>query len=350
MIFSKRPDIDRFLADPVRQARAALVYGRDRGAVRERAEAAAARIVERPDDPFDVALLTESDLAEDPARLEGELTALSMAGGRRLVRLRLSTEKAQSDKLAAEALSAHADGRFNPDAFFLVEAGELRKDSPLRKAAEKSDAAATIPCYEDEAGDVARLVREGLTKDCVALTSDALELFVARLPRERGIARAEIERLALFIGPGEGRTLGPEELEEFLGVEPEASLSEAAVDAFGGRGAAAQAGIRRAFAEGESGPGAVRAAGLHLGRLRRAITLSKSGADMREAAKASGVFWKQEREFLRQARAWTLHELDGLQPDVLDADRICKQTGSPDVLIAERLLLSIAQRAKRLGL
>ena len=86
------------------------------------------------------------------------------------------------------------------------------------------------------------------------------------------------------------------------------------------------------------------------GVAHKLLTLARSGADMKEAAKSAGVFWKQEREFLRQARAWTLHELDRIQPDVLDADRACKQAGSPDALIAERLLLSIAGRARRLGL
>jgi DNA polymerase-3 subunit delta len=350
MILSKRPDVDRFLAAPGPQFRACLIYGKDRGSVRERADALARKVVERPDDPFDVALLTDTDLSDDPARLEGELQALSMMGGRRLVRLKLGSDKAALDKIAAEALKSHAEGALNPDAFFLIEAGALGRESGLRKAAEKADTAACIPVYEDETGDVARLVRESLAKDQVGLTADALETFVARLPRERGVARAEIERLALFLGPGSGRTAGPAELAEHLGVEPEASLFDAAVDAFGGRTAAAQAGLRRAFAEGEAGPMAVRAAGLHLAKLRRVHTLVQSGADMKEATKAAGVFWKQEREFLRQARAWTLRELDQVQPDVLDADRACKTSGSPDALIAERLLMSIAQRARRLGL
>jgi DNA polymerase-3 subunit delta len=90
--------------------------------------------------------------------------------------------------------------------------------------------------------------------------------------------------------------------------------------------------------------------GMHLGRLRRVLTLAKAGAGLAEAAKASGVFWRNEREFLRQARAWSLEHLDSLQPELLDADRACKQTGSPDGLIAERLALTIAGRARRLGL
>ncbi|HEY3812136.1 MAG TPA: DNA polymerase III subunit delta [Caulobacteraceae bacterium] len=350
MILSKRPEIERFLASPQPGIRAVLLYGRDRGVVRERADGLAAKIAKVPDDPFDVALVTDTDVSEDSARLEGELKALSMTGGRRLVRLRMTTEKASIDKLAAEALGEHAAGEFNPDAFFLIEAGGLGRESTLRKTAEKAAGAACIPCYEDEPGDVARLVREGLAKDKLSLNSEALDLFVSRLPHERGVVRAEIERLALFLGPGSARTVGPEELEPYLGVEPEASLSDAAADAFGGRGKNAQAGLRRAFGEGEAGAAAVRATGMHLGKLRRALTLAKSGADMKEAAKAAGVFWKQEREFLRQVRAWSLQDLDLVQPDVLNADRACKTAGSQDLLIAERLLLSIAQRGRRLGL
>jgi DNA polymerase-3 subunit delta len=350
MILSKRPDIERFLGKPDAGVRAALIYGRDLGVVRDRGRQLAAKIVPNPDDPFDVAILTEQDLADDGGRLEGELAAQSLMGGRRLVRLRLTAEKPAQDKLAAEALERHAAGELNPDAFFLIEAGNLDRSSALRKAGEKAGACATIPCYEDEPGDVARLVRELLAKDNVSLNNDALQLFIARLPKERGVARQEIERLALYLGPGSGTTATPADLEPFLGVEPESSLLDAAADAFGGKLADAQAGLRRAAQEGETGPAAVRALGMHLGKLRRTLTLIKAGAGPQEAAKASGVFWKQEREFLRQIRAWNLDELDRIQPQILDADRACKTAGSPDRLIAERLALTVAGRAKRLGL
>lgn len=348
MELKRRPDVERFLKTPDKAVRAALIYGPDAGVVRERATQLAASVTERPDDPFDVALMTDADLDAGGASLEGELSAQSMMGGRRLVRLRLTAEKLE--KAVAEALTAHAGGGFNPDAFFLVEAGALTKRSALRGAAEKAAQAVAIPCYEDEPGDVARLVREALAKDGVGLANEALAAFVARLPKERGVARQEIERLALYLGPGSGRTAGPTDLEDFLGVEPEASLADAAADAFGGRLAEAQAGLRRAAQEGEAGPAAVRAIGMHLGRLRRTLTLVQNGAGAQEAAKASGVFWKNEREFLRQVRAWSLADLDVVQPEVLAADRACKSAGAPDHLIAERLALAIAGRAKRLGL
>jgi DNA polymerase-3 subunit delta len=348
VIISKRPDVERFLKGPDAGVRAALIYGRDRGGVRERADKLAKVVTANPDDPFDTALLNDDELGD--GRLEGELAAISMMGGRRLVRVRFTGEKAAPDKTAAEALTAHAEGKLNPDAFLLIEAGALGRDSALRKVAEKVAACATIPCYDDEPGDVARLVRESLAADRVGLDSQALELFVSRLPRERGVARQEMERLALWLGPGSGRIATPADLEDFLGVEPEASLTDAAADAFGGKLAAAQAGLRRAAAEGEGGPAAVRAMGMHLARLRRILTLAGNGASLAEAAKASGVFWKNEREMMRQARAWTLEHLLALHPEVLAADMACKTAGAPDDLLAERLALTIAGRARRLGL
>ena len=69
-----------------------------------------------------------------------------------------------------------------------------------------------------------------------------------------------------------------------------------------------------------------------------------------EAAKAAGVFWKQEAEMLRQARAWRLEALDEVLDSINTADVATKTTGLPYQLIAERLLLEIAGRARRLGL
>ncbi len=62
------------------------------------------------------------------------------------------------------------------------------------------------------------------------------------------------------------------------------------------------------------------------------------------------IFWKNEREFQRQARTWTLAEIDRMEAEVTAAERACRQTGAPDDLIGERLALGIASRARRLGL
>ena len=350
MILAKRPEVDRFLKSPDGHIRAAVIHGKDRSGVTERALTLYKAITPDLNDPFNVTFLTEADIDGDAVKLEEALTALSMIGGRRLVRIRLSDGKPSVDKAIAAALTIHADGGYNPDAMLVIEAGALGRESALRKAAEKSPGAVGIACYEDEVGDVARMTREALGADKVGLTGDALDRFVARLPRERGLMRQEIERLVLYIGPGSGRTIDVPELEEHLGVEPDASLSDAALQAFGGRPGPAQSGLRRALAEGESAVMAVRMAAIHLGKLRRINVLQAAGAGAKEAAKSAGVFWKQEAEILRQARAWRLELLDEVQDSVNTADIATKTTGLPEALIAERLLLEISARAKRMGL
>ena len=350
MILSKRPEVDRFLKSPDPAVRAAVIHGKDRSGVSERATQLSKAITPDLNDPFNVTFLTEVDIDSDGIKLEEALTALSMIGGRRLVRVRLSDGKAAVDKALAAALTIHAEGGYNPDAMLVIEAGALGRESALRKAAEKASGAVGIACYEDEVGDVARMTREALAADKVGLTGDALDRFVARLPRERGLMRQEIERLALYIGPGSGRTIDIAELDEHLGVEPDASLSDAALQAFGGRAAPAQSGLRRALAEGESAVMAVRMASIHLGKLRRINILQQNGAGAKEAAKAAGVFWKQEAEMLRQARSWRLEALDEVQDSVNTADVATKTTGMPEQLIAERLLLEISARARRMGL
>jgi DNA polymerase III subunit delta len=349
VLLNRRADLEKFLAAPG-AARAAVVHGRDHGVVRERAEMLARAATERPDDPFDVAVLTDSDILSEEGRLEGELMAVSMLGGRRLVRLRLGGDSVAVERIAGEALARHLAGELNPEAFLLVEAGQLRNDSPLVRGGKDSPLCGVIPCYEDEPGELARMARAALTKEGLALAADALEVFVGRLPHDRGVARQEIERLILFLGPGRAGQASLADLGPFFGVEPEASLGEAALHAFGGRLAAAQSQLRLAQQEGEGGVAAVRALALHLGRLRKVAIARAGGANPQAAVKSAGIFWKNEREVLRQANAWTLAQLAGPQADILAAEMACKRGGSPDRLLSERLAFSIAHQARRLGL
>jgi DNA polymerase-3 subunit delta len=348
MNLNKPAEAQRFLAGPPADARACVIYGRDRSGVRERADGLARRIVPDLHDPFAVGLIGEGE-SDDLARIADELSAMSLIGGPRLVRLQLA-ERAPAERAAAEALKAHLAGAYNPDAFLLIEAGALGKDSGVRRAAEASKTAGSIPVYEDEPGDLTRLVREALAKDGVGLTSEAMTLFVARLPKERGVLRQELERLALYLGPNSGTIADPDLLADFLGGSAEASLSDAALDAAGARLRPAIDGLQRAAAEGEGGVAAVRVLGQHLGRLRRIRVAVDNGAAPQAAAKSAGVFWKAEREILRQHRAWTGPALDDAQAEVAAADRACKAAGAPDALLAERLYMRVATQARRLGL
>src|SRR5262249_8495560 len=84
----KSSEADRFIGRAPKDLAAALFFGPDQGMVRERAEALARTIVPDLSDAFRVAELSEQALNADGARLADEAAAISMLGGRRVVRVR----------------------------------------------------------------------------------------------------------------------------------------------------------------------------------------------------------------------------------------------------------------------
>jgi len=67
--------------------RAVLIYGRDEGLVRERADKIARQIVEDLRDAFQVATIEPDKLKSEPYLLADEAAAISMMGGRRVIRV-----------------------------------------------------------------------------------------------------------------------------------------------------------------------------------------------------------------------------------------------------------------------
>ena len=98
MILAKRPEIDRFLKTPDAHIRVALLHGKDRSGVQERAVILCKTVTPDLNDPFNVTSLTETDIDADPIKLEEALTALSMLGDRRLVRVRLGDPKSGTER------------------------------------------------------------------------------------------------------------------------------------------------------------------------------------------------------------------------------------------------------------
>ncbi|MGH7750454.1 MAG: DNA polymerase III subunit delta, partial [Candidatus Dormibacteria bacterium] len=255
MILKRVGEIERFLAAPPGELRACLIHGRDAGLVREYGARLTARIAADPANPFDVAIV-DSQSPRAGALLDEELSAVSMFGGRRLVRLPLSAESDGADFVTIVA--QHLAGDLNPDAVLIIQAGAMRAPTALARTLERSPHAAVLVCYSDEPAEVAQIVRKALAQDGLSLAADALHAFCARLPQDRGLVRQEIERLILFLGPDRPTPGTSADLEGFLGVEPEISLAAAALAAFGGRPGAALAGLARARRQGEGGVAALR--------------------------------------------------------------------------------------------
>ncbi len=160
-------EADRFVANPPRNLAAALFSAPDQGMVRERAERLLKTVVADLNDPFRVADLDDQTLSGDGARLFDEAAAISMLGGRRVVRVRGAGNGLA--KLFKSFLADHAG-----DALVVVEGGDLARGTGLRRVFEEDDSAAAIACYANSARDLPDVVRDALKKEGFAIAPDAV--------------------------------------------------------------------------------------------------------------------------------------------------------------------------------
>jgi DNA polymerase-3 subunit delta len=197
MVALRGKEIDAFLARPDPGRPIILLYGPDAGLVRERADALLASAVDDPNDPFSLVRLDGDELSAEPSRLVDEAMTVPLFGGRRAIRVRAGSRSFASgvDTLADLAVK---------DCRIVIVAGELRPESPLRKACERAKTAVAIGCYADDANQLARLIDGELRVSHLSIAPDARATLMALLGGDRQASRNELKKLALYAhGKGE---------------------------------------------------------------------------------------------------------------------------------------------------
>src|ERR1700748_259442 len=191
MVALRGKEIDAFLARPDAGRPIVLLYGPDAGLVRERADALIASAVDDPNDPFSLVKLDGDELAAEPSRLVDEALTVPLFGGRRAIRVRAGSRSFASgvDTLADTLLK---DGRI------VIEAGDLRAESPLRKACERAKTAVAIACYPDGERDLAKLIDDELRASNLSIAQDARGVLMSLLGGDRQASRNELRKLTLY--------------------------------------------------------------------------------------------------------------------------------------------------------
>jgi DNA polymerase-3 subunit delta len=335
----KARDAERFSAGPPAGVVAALLFGPDTGLVRERAVKLAKSAVPDLSDPFRVAELGEAVLAGDPARLWDEASALSMTGGRRVVRVRGADNG--DAKTFERFLTAPAG-----DALIVVEAGDLAKSSALRRVFEEAENAAAIGCYPDDEVMLESLVRSELKAAGLSIGADALAYAAGRLGSDRGVTRSELEKLVLY-AMGE-KTVTAAHIDAVMGDESELRV-DSALDAAGcGDFETLDRELSRLWAAGTSPVAVLRQAMAHF---LRVMTVRAEKDDGRDAAAAMKrlrppVHFSREGAFRQQVALWPVAKLEEASSHLYEAEALTKTTAVPSETVAARALLSVAAMAK----
>ena len=327
-----------FLKRPDEAVTVALIFGPDEGLVRERADMLTKAVLgDAGDDPFRLALLTADTIRKDPASLADEAAAMSLMGGRRVVRVR-----DVADGIAAALKHVLETGR-SGDALLVLEAGDLGKSSSLRKLCEAAANAAALPCYADGPREIAGLVRDTLQAQRIGIDDETVDYLVGNLGGDRGISRQEIEKLVLYAGAG-----GRIELTDAIASVGDSSaleLEDVIYDALDGRTATIDAALSRLFLEGQAPVTIVRALMRHVQRLHFCAAQVASGQPLDVVVRGlrPPIFFKYTDRFRRQAEQWPEARCERLLKRLTQAELDLKRTGYPDETLCRHLLIHIAR-------
>ena len=339
--------VEAFLKKPDPKIRGVVVYGNDDGLVAERALALAKTICEDLKDPFRVVDIAGDALKNDPARLADEFGALSLMGGRRVVRVRPAGEETTA---ALENLVEATAG----DALIVIEGGNLTPRSGLRTLAETEACLAALPCYMDNEAALEGLVESAARAQGLSVDPDALEWIVERLGGDRGQSRSEIDKLLLYKEGDGGKTVTLEDAIAVLGDTAAIGIDDVVAATFDGDLVALDRALDRVFAEGGNPVQLVRALQRHTDQLHL-VAGHAAGFDGKGGGNLEGAMFKARglprggpvrQRFERHVRSWPLARLSAALRRILDAEMECKSTGYPDEAIARRLCLALASSAR----
>jgi DNA polymerase III subunit delta len=351
MVALKGRAIKSFLAGRDKAVAAVLIYGPDGGLVRERSDALARFIVEDFKDPFNFIELTDADIKAEPGRIGDEAAALSFTGGERVVRLRTSGEA--SAKSVATFIKDLDAGHVLPNGIVLIEAGELPPRSGLRKAFEKAKRAAALPCYIDGPGDVREMAAAAANAEDLRFDEDALDLMVAILGEDRGLSRAEINKLIVYKGPKSLRsgpgTISLEDVRASLVSGLGDALDDSAGAAADGNPARLAAALHKAATAGVAPVSLLRALQRQFSRLKAASDNVERGESAASAMKKlrPPVFFAEQRAFEARLYKWRGAKLDKALRMLIDTEFEAKTTGAPQRELVERAALRLAIMAGR---
>jgi len=325
-----------FCEKPQGKTRIALIFGADPGLVSTSADTLAYNWLPKPD-PFNIIKLHDEDLKRDPQLLADELVARSLMGGERLVRVRV--DKDASSKYLLEILADVEKGTLTPEAFWIIEAGELNKTNKLRVGFEASESAVALQLYADDEATISDLVSKRLAAAGVAIEPPALGAFIADLPGDRRLALSELEKLELY-AVGLGRAVNVSDISQLASAEQPRGADDAADAAILGDAPGATLSINRYLDAGGNPISALRTLHFRMLRVSDAVS-SDAGTGQRLRPP---IYDKEWPGFSRAMRDWSALAIHRTFTRLYEAEKSCKQAGAPSDAIVKMLIHRIATR------
>ena len=313
--------------------RAVLLHGSDEGLIRHRGAMLTRLVAGSLNDTFRVAELERDSWS----RLADEMRAISMVGGRRVVRVRDATDAIlDAVKAALKTMG---------DALIVLEAPELGRGK-LRPFMEADRETVSLACYPEEGRALQETIRAILQEAGVAADGEAVAWLAESLGGDRHMLAAELEKLALLAAGG-GR-IDAELARSCIGASSGATADAALLAAMVGDVEQADAQTECALADGMAGVALIRMTIGHVQTLNPAILRLGAGQSAADALRAQRppVFFKALGLMLNGLAAWDPDALLRAIEEARQVEIACKQTGARQELLARRFISALARQAR----
>jgi DNA polymerase-3 subunit delta len=334
-----KPKLEQVLKSPD-SIGALLFYGPDEGLAHEYAGLAQRAVLGAGDDPFRLAELTPDEIRADGARLADELNAISMLGGRRVVRI------AQASNAIAEQIASAIAVQAPGSALLVVEAGDIGTRAELVKVFDSAANAGVFACYRDGESQLGALIASHLKAGGHAIARDAQAYLAERLGGDRGVTRSELDKLMLYVG---------EPKREITLADAMACIGDRAAflfdDLIGAAVDGNAADLDRQYALSLSEIGAIkllRESAKYLQRLHQIVARMALGDSFETAASAlrPPLFFKQRDRMQRHVRQWSSARIGRALDLLIEAETEAMRAHSIGGEIAQRALMDIAALAR----
>ncbi|MFV0431726.1 MAG: DNA polymerase III subunit delta [Alphaproteobacteria bacterium] len=316
-----------------------LVYGPDEGKVREYGSKLAQSVLQGDTDPLRVSDFLGSQLKDEPAKFFDEVGTISMFGGQRVLRIRSAKDEVAS--IVEDYVNAP-----NSDTLVIIEAGDLKPRSKLRLLFEKATLAGAIPCYLDEARDIAQMAQEVIASYGMQIERSAQAEMLSRLGSDRALSRSEVEKICLYKGEGQ---IELEDIEALLGDSSQSSINAVIMAAASGNIKELEQEIQQIWGEAVSPISLLRAANNHFLRLQQAAIFMQQGLNANDAVSklAPPIFFKVKPLFIAQLRLWSIARISQALELLNDVESQCKAHGNLAKTLTHRLFIRFCMAAGR---
>jgi DNA polymerase-3 subunit delta len=249
-----------------------------------------------------VVILTPESIKADAEIIITELSSKSFFCTKKLVIIEdVADSSLEVIQKAEEILAA------DKEVFLVLCAGELKKESKIRKYFEGSKSLTALLCYKEDAANLKRQLGTWLRSDAISADNDTLDYLAANLGEDKLITQNEMEKILIYLG--DSKKLSFEEATHIVADNSDMALNDIAFAVSCKNVKLLDKSLARAIADNTAPIAILRAVLWHFNRLLNAKLMIRNGMQQDMVIDSLRLFFKHKDMFKQSLRLWSEERL-----------------------------------------